>query len=135
MAQGKKMTHKERMQKYRTCAKTREKLFKDLLVHIRKGFSLDCYGPLSEMVIREFCKQYPEEFSEEELVGAMRGAKEHWEDIGHKQALGSCLGNSRSWYYNMVNRYGWSEKSQISTEHKGEVSVNVVSYASKKPSS
>ena len=134
MAQGKKMTYKERMAKLHVCATSREKLFKDLLAHIRKGYSLDCFGPISETTVREFIRLYPKEFCEEELVEAMRGAKEHWEDIGHKQALGSCLGNSRSWYYNMVNRYGWHEKAQVETEHKGAVSVNVVSYASKKAS-
>lgn len=135
MAQGKKMTFKERMSKLHACKSTREKTFKDLIAHIKRGYSLDCFGPISQATIENFCKTYPEEFCEEELVEAMRGAKEHWEDIGHKQATGSCLGNSRSWYYNMVNRYGWHEKAQVATEHKGAVSVNVVSYATKKASS
>jgi hypothetical protein len=133
MAQGKKLNFKERMKRLHSSSKDREKVFKDLIAHIRKGYSLDCFGPLSDTMIKKFCEDYPVEFDENELVEAMRGAKEHWEDIGHKQALGSCLGNSRSWYYNMVNRYGWHEKAQVETEHKGAVSVNVVSYASKKP--
>ena len=132
MARGKKMTQKELVAKLATDTKTRKATFKDLLSHILKGYSLDCFGPLSEESIRTYIKAYPEDFVWEDLEIAMRQAKEGWEDIGRRQADGHCIGNSRSWYYNMVNRYGWHEKAQIDTKHDGQVTVNVISYASTK---
>ena len=77
-------------------------------------------------------KKYPEEFPREEIELALVKGKEMWERIGLRQANGTCLGNSRSWFYNMANRYGWREKLDVEAEHKGEISVNVISYASQK---
>ena len=127
---GKKLGAKERLEKLESDKAERRKIFKELLDHVKAGFSIDCFGPLSDVTIRKYLKVYPEEFIEEEFVEAIRYAKAEWESIGKKQSTGQCLGNSRSWFYNMANRYGWHEKSQVETEHKGQVSVNVISYAS-----
>jgi hypothetical protein len=82
--------------------------------------------------IRLYLKTYPEEFIQEELDNSLREGKIYWEDIGSRQANGNCLGNSRTWFYNMANRYGWKERLDIEAEHKGTVNVNVVSYASQR---
>lgn len=131
---GKKLTLKERNEKLERDQNERRKIFKELCAHVERGYSLDCFGEMSVFTIKKYLKTYPEEFCEEELEEAVRKGKGHWEEIGYRQANGACLGNSRTWYYNMVNRYGWHEKSQIETEHKGQVNVNVVSYASQKAS-
>ena len=89
---------------------------------------------MSPNTIKRYLEAYKEEFVQEELEDAMREGKQTWEDIGHKQATGNCLGNSRTWYYNMSNRYGWSDRQHVETEHKGAVSVNVISYATQKQS-
>ncbi len=128
------ISNKDRIAKLESDKIERRKVFKELLLHISQGFSLDCFGLLSDTSIKHFLKIYPEEFVQEELSNAMRDSKHYWEDIGRRQANGSCLGNSRSWYYNMANRFGWREKIDIEAEHKGTVNVNVVSYASRKPS-
>lgn len=129
---GKKMTPRERGEMIAGDKNERRKIFKELCDHLKRGYSLDCFVPLSDFSIRKYLKLYPEEFCEEELQETLREGKVNWETIGMRQADGSCLGNSRSWYYNMANRYGWREKIDIEAEHKGQVSVNVVSYASKK---
>lgn len=129
---GKKLSAKETKSKLEASAEFRKRVFKDLLIHIRSGKSLDCFGPLSEVSIREYLKTYPKEFCGEQLDEARRQAKDGWEAIGRKQADGTCMGNSRSWYYNMANRYGWAEKQEVKQEHSGGVSVNIVSYASTK---
>ena len=131
---GKKLSAKERMAKLEKDAAERRRVFKELCDHLSKGYSLDCFPTMSDVTVRKFITLYPEEFVEEELVEAKRHGKLHWEGIGHRQALGSCLGNSRSWYYNMANRYGWREKVEIEAEHKGEVAINVISYATTKAS-
>lgn len=127
---GKKVTGVERQRRAELDDKERSKIFSELCAHVKKGFSLQCFGPLSEITIRKWLKVYSKEFVEEELQLALRDGQAGWEEIGRKQSNGSCLGNSRSWYYNMVNRYGWREKVDVTAEHKGTVQVNVVSYAS-----
>ncbi len=109
----------------------RAKVFEDLLGHLRRGYSVDCFAALSKQAIEELLKTCPEEFVEEDLAQAHREGKANWEELGYRQAAGSCLGNSRTWYYNMSNRYGWREKSEVEAKHSGGVQVEIVSYASK----
>jgi len=125
---GKKLSYKEFMESIRDDATLRRKIFDRLLEHVKRGFSLDCFDDLGETTIRKYLSTYPDEFVQEELERAQRKGKEGWEDIGRKQSRGECLGNSRSWYYNMSNRYGWREKVDIEAEHRGEINVNIVSY-------
>jgi|SRR5215207_1415375 len=129
---GKKLTVKERQEKLEASKIERRKIFKELCDHVSKGLSMECFGPLSVVSIREYLKTYKEEFVQEDLDNAIRQGRDWWENIGRSQANGSCLGNSRTWYYNMANRYGWREKLDIEAEHKGQVNINVVSYASQK---
>lgn len=131
---GKKLSVAEHKAKIESDKIERRKVFKELLAHLENGYSLDCFPTLSDTSIKDYLKRYPDEFNEEEFVKALRNGKLGWEDIGRRQANGSCLGNSRSWYYNMVNRYSWHEKAQVETKNEHQVQVNVVSYATKKPS-
>jgi hypothetical protein len=129
---GRKLTYKERVNKLESDSNERKKIFRELCQHLARGYSLDCFALLSDMSIKKYLKAYPNEFNQEELEDSLREGKQMWEGIGHKQARGDCLGNSRSWYYNMANRYGWREKIDIEAEHKGSLAVNIVSYASSK---
>lgn len=131
---GKKMTCSERKKKLESDKTTRRQTFKELCIHLAKGLSLDCFSALSKDSIITYCDKFPDEFIKEELQQAIRDGKDWWENIGRSQANGSCMGNSRTWYYNMSNRYGWRDKVDIESENKHSVSVNVVSYASTKPS-
>lgn len=106
----------------------RRKCFKRLLVHLKNGYSLDCFGDISNETIQEYTKKFPLEFNLDELVEAQRLAKLGWEEIGRRQSDGRCLGNSRSWYYNMAHRYSWTDKAQLQVEHTGGVAVTVVNY-------
>ena len=128
------MSIKERQMKVEQDKIERRKIFKELCNHVAQGYSLDCFGPLGLDSIHKYLKVYPDEFVREELDNAIREGKIYWETIGRRQADGSCLGNSRSWYYNMVNRYNWHEKAQIETEHKGQVNVSIVNYGTHKGS-
>ena len=131
---GKRLNAKERWDKLRDEPGERARVFKELLKHVRSGFSLDCFELLGVNKIKELLDTCPQEFVREELDDAIREGKAFWEGVGRKQSLGECMGNSRSWYYNMANRYGWREKIDVEAEHKGTVNINVVSYAStKKP--
>lgn len=131
---GKKLGARERINKLRESPVERTKCFKKLLQHLATGYSIDCFTDLSEKSIKEFIEKYPEEFCEEELLDAVRDGKQYWEGLGVRQSNGTCMGNSRSWYYNMVNRYGWREKVDIKAEHSGQVSVAIIDYATHKAS-
>lgn len=129
---GKKLTSKEREEKLAEDKCERRKVFKELLAHVEQGLSLESFGPLSDVSIKRYLSVYPEEFCQEELDEAKRKGKAYWEHIGRRQANGECLGNSRTWFYNMANRFGWREKLDIEAEHKGQVAINVISYATQK---
>lgn len=131
---GRKLTHKEKIEKIEADKGERRKVFNDLCKHLSKGYSLECFSLLSANSIRKYLETYPEEFVQEEINDALREGQIYWEGIGRRQADGTCLGNSRTWYYNMSNRYRWSDRQQIETEHKGSVAVTVVNYASQKSS-
>jgi hypothetical protein len=131
---GKKMTSAERKNKLESDKLERRKVFRELLTHLQRGLSLTCFGPLSDSSIYEYCKTYPEEFKAEELQEALRQGKNWWESIGQSQTNGSCMGNSRTWFYNMANRYGWRDKVDIESDNKHSLNVNVVSYATSKTS-
>lgn len=107
----------------------RRRIFEELIRHIKGGFSLNCFSSMSEIGIKSFLEKYPEEFSRDELESAMRDGQLSWERIGRQQADGSCLGNSRSWQYNMINRYGWTDRVESKTDVSGAVQVSIVSYA------
>lgn len=110
----------------------RRKIFKRLCMHVSAGYSLESFEDLSANSVRRYLETYSEEWPREEYEAALRRGRFAWEQIGRKQADGTCLGNSRSWYYNMANRYGWREKIDIEAEHKGRVEVSVISYATQK---
>lgn len=132
---GKKMTMKERLAKVEADKTERRKIFKELCNHVSKGYSLESFGALGVDSIRKYLKLFKEEFIQEELDEAFALGRQYWEEIGHRQANGSCLGNSRTWYYNMLNRYNWTDRVEVKAEHKGEVAINVISYATtRKPS-
>lgn len=131
---GRKLTYKERMEKLTNDPIFRRKTFKDFLAHLERGFSADCFPDLSIVSIREFFQRYPDEFNAFDYDESCRKAKGLWESIGYKQSIGECFGNSRSWYYNMSNRYGWRDKIDAEVEHKGNLNVNIVNYGASKPS-
>lgn len=127
---GKKLTYKERLKKAEDDRAERRKIFKELLNHVSQGLSIESFAPLSDVTIKKYLNLYPEDFVPEELDAAKRSGRSYWESLGRRQSTGECLGNSRTWFYNMANRYGWRDKLDVEAEHKGQVSVNVVSYAS-----
>jgi hypothetical protein len=129
----KRLTIEEEEAKFLNDPKYRKEIFKALLEHIERGYSLDCFAELDGETIMESLQKYPKEFVRGELVKSQRRAKNMWEDIGARQSNGNCMGNSRAWYYNMVNRYGWHEKSEVKATHDGQVQVSIVNYSPAKP--
>jgi hypothetical protein len=126
---GKKLTQRQINAKVQGDKLYRAMIVRELIKHLEKGMSIESFEFLSRGTINELMKKYPDEFDEADLEHARRLGRDSWERIGLRQALGDCLGNSRTWFYNMANRYGWRDKIDVESEHKGQVQVNVVSYA------
>ena len=122
-------TYKERRDALKDDEKYREWLHKRLLQHLREGLSAQCFGILDKTTMSEAIKKYPQSFDMREIESAVDEGQARWEQLGYAQANGKNLGNSRTWYYNMANRYGWSEKSKVDIDAKQAVTVQVVSYA------
>lgn len=128
MAKQYKLSYKERLKRLENDPAARKGIFEKLLAHLSKGFSMHCFEDLSKEAIEKWCKLYPDEFDEEEIIEAKRRGELSWEKIGHSQASGASLGNSRSWILNMINRYNWKEKVEIDAKHSGEILIQVVDY-------
>jgi len=126
---GKKRSADHLVTLFSSSPKERVRIFKRLLQHIERGLSADCFTEFCEQQIYENMEKYPLEWPRKDFVESTRKAKAMWEDIGYRQSNGSCVGNSRSWYYNMANRYGWSEKQKLEASHEGTVNVNIVNYS------
>ena len=129
---GRKLTHKERVEKLESDASERRRICNALCAHLSEGYSFESFSEISTNSLKRYMNLYKEEFDQEEIEIARQKGRDAWERIGHAQANGQCLGNSRTWFYNMSNRFGWRDKIDIEAEHKGNLAVNIVSYASSK---
>lgn len=122
-------TYKERREALKDDEQFRAWIHNKLLQHLREGFSFESLGILANSTMKEAIKNYPESFDLEEIENAMNEGQDMWERLGHAQSNGKNLGNSRTWFYNMANRYGWSERSKVDIDAKQQVQVQVISYA------
>jgi hypothetical protein len=130
MGKNKRVSARERWNTLQTDKTLRTQLFHGLLTHLRAGYSFDCFPELSDKQCLELLKSYPEEWVEADFIEALRDGKLGWESIGRRQAEGTCVGNSRSWVYNMINRFDWTDKTKLETTGTQAVNVNIVSYTS-----
>ena len=131
---GKKLTQKEYLVKLESAQSERRKLFQAFCKHLAEGFSVESFPLICGNYLKNLLKSYPEDFPQEDIDLALHQGMDTWEVIGKRQSTGQCLGNSRTWYYNMAHRYKWSDRLAIQAEHSGNIAVNIVSYASTKPS-
>jgi len=134
MTRGKKESAKERIERYNTDPGARKRLCAELCKHLEQGYSVESFSGVSTRILKTYLELYKDEFPREDIEEAMQVGRDTWEQIGKRQANGQCLGNSRSWYLNMSNRYNWTDKQQIEVDGKQAVSVSIVNYSSAKPS-
>ena len=108
----------------------REQLCIELCAHLAEGYSFECFPKCEKTRLARLIEAFKEEFPHQALDKARQMGQYDWESIGKRQADGRCLGNSRSWFYNMANRYGWRDKVDLQADTKGSLSVQVVNYSS-----
>ena len=126
---GKRLTYKEKLARLHASKPERVALCSRLCQHLASGFSIDSFNEITADNMRTILEAYSEDFPRDDIECAMQAGRAMWENLGYKQAAGTCLGNSRTWFYNMSNRYGWSERTESKHEHKGAVAVQVVQYS------
>ncbi len=86
-------------------------------LHIGKGFSMDCFPDASAKTIRHYVKAYPDDFPPEKLEEAARRGLLWWERLGRAGAAGKISHfNATAWIFNMKNRAGWRDKSDIQAD-------------------
>lgn len=112
-----------------TSPSCRAKMFSQLCKHVEDGYSLDSFPDLTKHMLTLLFDQFPEEFSVKRLELASKTGLKYWEGIGRSQADGTCLGNSRAWVYNMINRYQWSDRLDLKADVKGSLNVSITNYS------
>ncbi|WP_150524017.1 hypothetical protein [Roseibium sediminis] len=94
--------------------KERQAACKAFCDHISHGFSIESFPDASRKTIRYYAEQYPEDFPPEKLEEAARRGLLFWEKLGQQGAQGKIDGfNSASWIFNMKNRAGWRDRTDI----------------------
>ena len=132
MSKGKKTTMQDRVARAAADQSYRRGLCAELCRHLASGYSVKSFCGTTPGHISRLRAEYPDDFPEDEIELAIACGQDSWEKIGRRQAEGSCLGNSKSWIYNMSNRYGWRERTDVSADVRQAVSVSIVDYSTKK---
>lgn len=51
-----------------------------------------------------------------------------WERQGRKMSCGESDGNATTWIFNMKNRFGWKDKTELTGEGGGPMVIEVVKF-------
>ena len=129
---GRKDTVKEKIEKSERDKNYRCSICSELCKHLASGYSMESFPGLPRNVIRDLIARYPEDFPACDIDTARAHGMTFWEGLGRAQSNGTCLGNSKSWIYNMSNRYGWRERQEVESDVKGTLQVSIVDYSTKK---
>ena len=102
----------------------RKKLLAEYLTHISSGYS-DKSFPVCDMdTFMLYCEKYPNDFPTDIIEQGRRERLLFWERIGIEGTTGKIQGyNSRSWEFNMKNRFRWSEKIEL--ESRGNILTSI----------
>jgi len=110
----------------------RRKLLTEYLQHIKSGYSDKSFFSCDMDTLVTYCGKYPNDFPTDLIEQGRRERLLFWEKIGIDGTRGKVRNfNSRSWEFNMKNRFRWSEKIEV--ENKGNI-VTSISFIEKKQS-
>lgn len=118
--------HNKFAEKFKT-SQQRKKLLNDYIEHISAGFSDKSFIPCDMDTFSEYCKRYPNDFPTDIIEQNRRKRLLFWERIGIEGTTGKLAGyNSRSWEFNMKNRFKWSEKIEVESTGNVVTSISFV---------
>jgi hypothetical protein len=105
----------------------------ELVRHMEMGYSFESFaGRIG--VHRDTLYAWAEahvEFSDAKKVGTEK-SRYFWEGLGLRAAAGVSKINPAVWIFAMKNRFGWRDRIETETEHKGGIEVVVKDWRSKK---
>src|SRR3954471_3004390 len=92
---------------------TRKKLCVDYITHVESGLSDECFPECDPQTLRKYMADYPDDFDTDLIERSRRKRQLFWETAGRDGTMGLIKGfNSKSWSFNMQNRFGWREKRE-----------------------
>lgn len=104
--------------KFKT-SKDRKELCDKWCDHLINGYSKSSFPYCDDETFKSYVKKYPDDFASDKIEKAERISKMFWEGLGIDGTIGNIDGfNSSSWKFNMVNRFGWKEKTDLTTKDK-----------------
>lgn len=102
----------------------RKKLLTEYLIHISSGYSDKSFTLCDMDTFVNYCNKYPNDFPTDMIEKGRRERMFFWEKIGIEGTTGKLHGyNSRSWEFNMKNRFKWSEKIEL--ESRGNIVTSI----------
>lgn len=101
--------------------------------HLSQGFSKESFPFAGRGTMADYISRFPEDFPDEEIQLALACSQYEWEKMGMLMAKGEVQNASAaSWIFNMKNRFGWSDKKQISGPGDGPIPLAQLSIDIKK---
>ena len=87
----------------------------ELVKHMAEGLSFESFWAIPKISIDTAYKWADKhiEFAEAKKIGEKLSLK-YWENMGREIALGDRKGNPAVWIFTMKNRFGWTDKQEIS---------------------
>jgi len=99
--------------------KERIKLCNAWCEHLMNGYSKESFPLCDPVTFRRYVKDFPKDFDTAKIQQTERMSRMFWEGMGIDGTRGKIDGfNSTSWKFNMVNRFGWKEKTDLTTKDK-----------------
>jgi hypothetical protein len=102
------------------------KLIDLYIKHREEGFSKESFVECSYQTVEKYVKDPVFEAKKAELEKAERAGILYWEKVGRDLATGKIQGNPTSWIFNVKNKLGWKDKSEVEHEFKKQPTINLI---------
>lgn len=99
----------------------RKALCDDYCKHMEQGLAKEEFVPCDMQTFRKYLHTYPEDFDTEKIEQAERKGRLFWSNLGIHLAAGDekmKFAHPSIWIFNMKNRYGWTDKHDLTSGGK-----------------
>ncbi len=103
----------------------RQELCRKYCLHIEQGFSDASFIECDPDTIQRYIKDYAQDFPTDLIERAKRKRLLFWETVGIHGTIGIPVEvngkpyrgfNAKSWEFNMKNRFGWKDRTDITSD-------------------
>ena len=104
-------------------------LIERYIKHRAEGFSKESFVDCDYRTVEKHIENPVLKAKKLELQKAERQGILYWEKLGRDLASGKIQGNPTSWIFNVKNRLGWKDKTEVENSHsfKDKPTINLVS--------